>query len=301
MTEPIYTYSVYGLNVASSIPLPELSAGGGKPDVTIRYGPVPTSLQGAIETGSFYQAAPGSFLLLVDEVARYLVTDGKQIVIQREPGAVDEEIALFLLGCAFAPLLQQRGLLPLHCSGIVVEGGCIAFVGHSGIGKSSLAGAFLKRGYHILTDDILVISLISDGTPRAYPGYPQLKLWPDTISKLGEAQQPLLPIRPGIDKFRRPIREEFYKDALPLKRLYVLGVSDAGEIEVAPMSGSAKVAAIIRNTYHLGFVKGLGKGPDHFKLCNALAARLDVRKVTRPREPYLLEELANALEADFSW
>ena len=284
----------------SAIPLPELSDGGGKPDVTIRYGPVPTSLQGAAESGSFYQAAPGSFLLLVEGVARYLVTDGKQVVIQREPGAEHEEITLFLLGCAFAPLLQQRGLLPLHCSGIVVEGGCIAFVGHSGIGKSSLAGAFLKRGYPILTDDILVISLVSDGTPQAYPGYPQLKLWPDTISKLGEARQSLLPIRPGIDKFRRPIREEFYKDALPLKRLYVLGISDAGEIEMAPMSGSAKLTAIISHTYHLGFLKGLGKGPEHFRQCNALAERLTVKKVTRPREPYLLEELADALEADFS-
>ena len=300
MAEPIYSYSVYGLNVASSVPLPELSAGGGKPDVTVRYGPVPTSLHGAVEKGAFYEAAPGAFLLLVDEVARYLVTDGKQVVIQPEPGAGHDEITLFLLGCAFAPLLQQRGLLPLHCSGIVVEGGCIAFVGHSGIGKSSLAGAFLKRGYPILTDDILVISLVSDGTPLAYPGYPQLKLWPDTISKLGEARQSLLPIRPGIDKFRRPIREEFYKDALPLKRLYVLGVSDAGEIEMATMSGAAKVTAIIRNTYHLGFVKALGKGPEHFRQCNALAEKLTVRKVMRPREPYLLEELANALEADFS-
>lgn len=268
--------------------------------MTIRYGPVPTSLHGAVEKGSFYQAAPGSLLLLVDGVARYLVTDGKQVVIQREPGAEHEEITLFLLGCAFAPLLQQRGLLPLHCSGIVVEGGCIAFVGHSGIGKSSLAGAFLKRGYPILTDDILVVSLVSDGTPQAYPGYPQLKLWPDTISKLGEARQSLFPIRPGIDKFRRPIRKEFHKGALPLKRLYVLGISDAGEIEMATMSGSAKLTAIISNTYHLGFLKGLGKGPEHFRQCNALAERLTVKKVTRPREPYLLEELANALEADFS-
>ena len=300
MAGPTYSYFVYGLNVESSFPLPELSAGEGTPDVTIRYGPVPTSLRGAVESGNFYQAAPGSFLLLVEEVARYLVTGGKQIVIQREPNAGHDEIALFLLGCAFAPLLQQRGLLPLHCSGIEAQGGCIAFVGHSGIGKSSLAGAFLKRGYPILTDDILVISLVSDGNPQAYPGYPQLKLWPDTISKLGEARPSLLPIRPGIDKFRRPIREEFYKDALPLKRLYVLDISDAGEIEVVPMSGSAKVAAIIRNTYHLGFVKGLGKGTEHFRLCNTLAEKLTVKKVTRPRDPYLLEELADVLEADFS-
>jgi hypothetical protein len=300
MDRPAYFYSVYGLNVESSIILPELSFGEGKPDVTIQYGRVPTSLQRAVASATFYQAAPDSFLLFVDGVARYLITEGKHILIEEEHGATDEEVRLFLLGCAFAALLQQRGLLPLHCSGIVVQGACIAFVGPSGTGKSSLAGIFLKRGYPILTDDILVISVVSDGAPQAYPGYPQLKLWADTVNKLGEVRKDLARIRPGINKFRRSIREEFYGNALPLKRLYVLDISDASQIEMVAMRGVEKLEAIIRNTYHLGFLRGLGKGIGHFKQCNAVAERLTVTKVTRPREPFLLEELTNALEADFS-
>ncbi|MFC1835141.1 hypothetical protein ACFL2Q_10445 [Thermodesulfobacteriota bacterium] len=300
MQRGTYSYSVYGLNVESLIPLPELPPGRGRPDVIIQYGSVPTSLQGAEAIGGFYQGAPGCFLLLVEGVARYLVIDGKQILIEREQSATDEEVGLFLLGCAFASLLQQQGLLPLHSSGIVADGNCIAFLGPSGTGKSTLAGAFLKRGYRILTDDICVISLDSNGSPVAYPGYPQLKLWMDTAGELGEDLESLARISPGIDKFRRPIGEEFYEDPLPMTRLYVLGVSDACQIEVAPMRGAEKLRAIIGNTYHLGFLDGLGKRPEHFRQCHALAEKLNVCKVTRPRAPFLLDELVGALEADFS-
>jgi hypothetical protein len=300
MKRGTYSYSVYGLNVESLIPLPELPPGTGRPDVIIRYGSVPTSIQGAVAIGAFYQGAPGRFLLLVEGVARYLVIDGKQILIEREPGSTDEEVGLFLLGCAFAPLLQQQGLLPLHCSGIVADGSCVAFVGPSGTGKSTLAGAFLKRGYRILTDDICVVSLDSHGSPLAYPGYPQLKLWGDSVGKLEENLESLTRIRPGINKFRRPIGEEFYEDPLPMARLYVLGVSDVCRIVVAPMRGADKLLAIIGNTYHLGFLDCLGKRPEHFRQCHALAEKLTLRKVTRPRAPFLLDELVSALEADFS-
>ncbi len=146
MSEQSHSYEVYGLNVKSSIPIPELVSGEGTPDVIIQKGSVPDRLHGAVSIGGFYQAAPGSFLLSVDGVARYLVTDGARIVIQPERDAVYDEIRLFLLGCAFAALLQQRGQLPLHCSAIVVDGGCIGFAGHSGAGKSTLAAGFLKRG-----------------------------------------------------------------------------------------------------------------------------------------------------------
>ncbi len=294
------TYSVYGLNVTSLLPLPELPAGAGKPDVTIRYGSVPVVLPGTAKKGGFFQAAPGSFLLFVDGVARYLVTGGRRIVIEREQGATDNEVRLFLLGYAFAPLLHQRGLLPLHCSAIAVGGDCVAFAGPSGTGKSTIAGAFLKRGYRILTDDICVTAFDSDGMCLAYPGYPQLKLWMDTVNELGEDRQSLTRISPGIDKFRRAIREEFYGKPLPLRRLYILGVSDTRRIDLAPLTGARKIAAIVGSTYHLGFLEGLGKQSEHFRQCNDVARSLDVIKVSRPREPFLLNGLVNVLEDDFS-
>lgn len=300
MSQGTYHYSVYGLTVASCLPLPELSAGTGTPDVTVRYGSVPEALDGAEVVGGFYQASPGLFLLHVEDVARYLISEGNLVVIQRAQGAGDEEVGLFLLGCAFAPILQQRGLLPLHCSAVEIDGSCIAFAGHSGSGKSTLAGAFLKNGYRILTDDIGVVTIGSEGIPILYPGYPQLKLWADTLTKLGEDEKSLTRIALGIEKFRRPMRDAFCGHALPLNRLYLLSVSPVPAITLTPLTGAAKVAALITHTYHAGFLQGLGKRPDHFKQCNAVALGLPVIQVVRPKEPFLLRELVDCVREDLS-
>ena len=147
-----YQYTAYGLNILSCIPCPELSPGNGLPDVTIRYGAVPDSLVGAKERGTWYQATPEQLLLSIDGVGRYLITGGKEIVIERAPNAKDDVVRLFLLGSAVGALLYQKGLLPLHGSAIEANGGCVAILCDSGLGKSALAGAriadkgMLERG-----------------------------------------------------------------------------------------------------------------------------------------------------------
>lgn len=47
-----------------------------------------------------YQAGPGAFLLNVDGIAGYHVTEGRRIVIDAAPEAADEEIILFVMGSA---------------------------------------------------------------------------------------------------------------------------------------------------------------------------------------------------------
>ena len=54
-------------------------------------------------------------------------------------------------------LLMSGGLL-LHSCGIVINGRCITFVGHSGAGKSTIAGMALERGHKVLSDDLNFIA-----------------------------------------------------------------------------------------------------------------------------------------------
>jgi hypothetical protein len=149
-----YYYTAFGLCFATEFPCPELSPGGGTPDVLIRYGVVPVTLRAAKQTGIGYQAATGQLLLNIDGVARFLIQDGKEIIVERAAEGDDDSLRLFLLSSALGALLQQRGILTLHSSAIEVEGGCVGFLGSSGVGKSTLAAALLQRGYRLLTDDI---------------------------------------------------------------------------------------------------------------------------------------------------
>ena len=83
-------YHAFGLNIASAIPFLDMTQTDGILDVTIAYGKVPDGIPEARIKGVRYQAAPGAFLLSVDNVARYYVTNGSHILIERETGVADK-------------------------------------------------------------------------------------------------------------------------------------------------------------------------------------------------------------------
>ena len=149
-----FHYTAYGLKIESDIECPELLAGeetpgDGTEPVRILLGKVPASLENPRANGVLYQARPGQFLLRLDHIAGYLVSNGAEIVIDRVPGSLDDEVRLFLLGSAFGALLHQRGFLTLHGSAIETPKGAMGFTGQSGVGKSTLATAFRTRGYPV--------------------------------------------------------------------------------------------------------------------------------------------------------
>ena len=80
-------------------------------------------------------------------------------------------------------LLHQRNILILHGSAIKVNGESVIFVGPSGVGKSTLAAGFTKRGYPFLVDDVCALS-VGCNHPLVIPGFPRLKLWADTLKKI---------------------------------------------------------------------------------------------------------------------
>jgi hypothetical protein len=70
------------------------------------------------------------------------VSHGRSIVVDAD-NADDRTAALWVLGPAMGVLLQQRGVLVLHASAVTMDGGVVAFLGHSGWGKSTMAAAMV--------------------------------------------------------------------------------------------------------------------------------------------------------------
>lgn len=266
----------------------------------ITYGEVPDQLPAPQHKGVRYQAAPGEFLLRVDSVARYHVSEGSRIVIAPEPGAEEERILIFLMGSAMGALLHQRSILILHAGAISANGGSVLFCGPSGVGKSTLAAGFHKRGYHFLADDVCAIAFV-DGKPSVVPGFPRLKLWADVLKKLDKDKEQLKSVRwvKGLEKYFMPV-ESLNKTPVAVQSIFILGTTNSDKIEITALKGGEKINPIINNTYRLRFLNGLGGKKEHFRQCAAVAAEAAVYRAIRPTRPFLLDELMDMTEARFT-
>ena len=294
-----YQYQAFGLNIRSGIEIPEFVPAKGEPDINIRFGRVPDSLEGPKKAGVRFQAKPDCLLLKVDNIAKYLASNGNQVIVEKSPGAEDGEIRLFLLSSVFGALLHQRGLLPLHASAIKADDKCVVFCGASGNGKSTIAKAFIKRGYDLHADDICVISVNNEGIPLVYPGYPQLKLWQDALIETGEKPASYSRVRRVLDKFAVPAKDQFNNNPLILKKIYILQLYNKSEIEISAITGMEKFNVLKNHTYRVKFIEGLEKEVSHFKTVGIIGNQVPISRVERPRKPFLLNELADLLENDF--
>ena len=295
-----YLYHIFGLNIESGIPFLDMPQTEGSPDVTIAYGKTPDSLSDPKVSGVRYQAGPGEFLLQVDNVARYYVTNGNSILIERSPGAGDEEVLLFLMGSAMGALLHQRNILPLHGSSIEVDGEGVIFTGPSSIGKSTIAGGFHKRGYALLSDDVCAVTAKNGADPHIIPGFPRLKLWADTLKKLEEDRKGLNRVRldQEFEKYFVPFDNACDRPT-PVRSIFVLETTNTDGFEVVPLKAGDKIDPIINNTYRPRFLEGLGGKKEHFKLCAAVAAKAAVIRVTRPKKDFRLDELMDMVERNW--
>jgi hypothetical protein len=294
------TYHLFGLLVKSELPLPELITGSFPPNVFIKFGRIAEQIELPSISGICYKNFTDKFLLRVDGVACFLVEDGTNITIDRTEGGSDDEIRLFLLGSAFGALIHQRGILPLHGSAVVINNQAIIFSGISGAGKSTLAAGFMKRGHMLLTDDICVITLDAEDKPIAHPGYPQMKLWSDSLESLGHQTLTLRKIRGNIKKYALPIRPEFHNSPLPVKSIYVISAINSESVTLKVLSGIEKFNAVNDNTYRLNFLKGGGNPVAHFSHIEAISRQCRVSLLERPSKGFYLDKLIETIENDIA-
>lgn len=293
-----YHYHIFGLNV--STPLPFLDIPQEKcnvPDITVHYGQVPTSLQDVRIKGVRYQAGNNELLLHIDNVARFHISKGSEITIERHPHASDHEVLLFFMGSAIGAILHQRRLLPLHGSAIACNNKGVIFSGPSGIGKSTLAAGFHKLGYTLLADDICAIKMSAENMPVIIPGFPRLKLWEDALKKLKQSQRDLKRVRleQNFKKYFLPF-ENISTTCIPVSTVFVIRTTNINDFKIEQIGGSDKFDTVLANTYRHRFLEGIGEKKHHFKLGSELVKHASVYQITRPQKGFLLEELMDLVK-----
>ena len=288
-------YCAYGLRIRSEITAPFVAGfAPGAPDVTIRYGAVPEALPAPGERWGLWESAPGVFMLNVDGVARYLVSEGCDIVVERTGGS-ESAVRAFLLGSVLAACLQQRGILTLHASAIETPAGAVLFAGVSGIGKSSLLAALVERGYAMLADDVTGVVLGAGGRPTALSAFPCVRLWGDAVDELGWRGRAREKVRDELDKHLAPV-ERFRASPLAVRAVFALGMHNRDGFELEGCAAADAFHLLLRYTFRKRYLRGLGLQREHFRAVTAMARRVPVARLIRPVHPFRLDALADEIE-----
>ncbi len=180
--------------------------------------------------------------------------DGNRIGAWPAPGTDDETLRHLLLDQVLPRLLAHQGRLVLHAGAVRVADEAIAFLGATGLGKSTLTASFRKAGYLLLSDDGLVLHPI-EAEVTALPTYPSLRLWPDSVAGLYPEPPTLAPMAHYSTKQRVVLSEEDLSgDPLPLAAIYVLApVHETGApaISLTQLSPRDACMAIVENSFQL--------------------------------------------------
>ena len=273
------------------------------PDVTIRAGDVPSSLEKVEEEGVSYQLKRGEFLLNVPDGSRLFVKDGRTITYSRGPETGDRDLTLFILGSAWGALCYQRGLIPIHASANISDGRIMAFTGQSGAGKSTLAANLARRGYPFFTDDTLIFDPAAAGSQAiCFAGQKQLKLWGDALEVTGA--EALHPVREhaAIDKHFAVPPAPSELAVAPLAKLFVLGRArgDAKEAnQLKRCNGSSALQVIRRNLYRPHYAEPLMGRKPLFLALKRLFETVEVYEFTRLLGEDNYEAALDFLENEF--
>jgi hypothetical protein len=95
--------------------------------------------------------------------------------------------------------------------------------------------------------------------------------------------------------------QEILAWASPLQRLvwhhvFELSPSEIAEIKVDNLQGFDKITLLLTNTYRNFVIRSLSLEKAHFQFCTQLAQQINVKKIYRPKQSFLLEELIETIE-----
>ena len=125
------------------------------------------------------------WLSWTDELGAWVSSDGLQVEVIVAEDSEDSEITgtltIGLTSVIAGTCLNLQNLAAIHANSVSFEGLAVAFVGTSGVGKSTLSTYCASLGAGFVTDDVLMV----DAEGMVYPGNPRIKLYPHTAESLG--------------------------------------------------------------------------------------------------------------------
>lgn len=201
---------------------------------------------------TFYRRHQG-YLLRFPQLADFEVAaDGRGVEAWGAPGVADATVKHLYLNQVLPLALSRQGKLVFHASAVDIAGRCVAFVGPSGRGKSTIAASFATSGTSFLTDDGLQLEWRGDQL-TALPSHPSIRLWEDSQAALIDAMTTSAPPVEYTAKARFLAGPDlaFCTEPRPLQSIFYLGTRDVPAVEILPMKPAAALLELVRHSFLL--------------------------------------------------
>jgi len=238
--------------------------------------------------GSFGTLRGTYFIHLHGEVD-FAIRNGGKVVECLFPGTPVARVEAHLLSFVIPLALLLRGDAILHASAVEIDGKAAAFVGSQGFGKSTLAAAFVRQGFRVLSDDALRL-VVRGQRILAYPSFPEIRLSKANVPVFLGAES-LRQSGTAFRKKRAPLGKSFCHNAIPLEKLFFL--ERGPRIRVRPVESKQAWFNLLNHCYRINpNDSGLLRG--EFASFSAIADRVPARELTYPRR---LERLPQVIEA----
>jgi hypothetical protein len=295
-------YRIFGLNCSSDRKIPFLHSvarPAGASDLRVSWAgigpdrdPIDSGPPAAVVAENdpvlfTHPGAAGHTRILFDDGTEFLLSEEDRRVVATWPaGATIEDTATYFLGPVMARLLRRRGVLCLHAAVVGLDGGAVGFLGAAGAGKSTLAAAFRRAGYMVLSDDVMALDQVA-GRFTVRPGPGHIRLWPASVAALygsAEALPAMTPANPAWDKRYLDLARDGQAPldaAMPLTVLYVLAERGAWR-DAARFQAMAPAAALPLLLSHCLGRQTLDRAgrANEFGLVADLVSRVPVHQLT---------------------
>ena len=261
-----YRYSVYGVRVTSDLPLEfPVARATETPLADVEFVecadadfPGPPRARDANGDNWFAcrSSADGSiYVRWADLYEFYIDKDGARVVCHQLARGSRGVLQNFLFGQALSFALVRQGLEQLHAAVLAVDDMAIGFLGDCTYGKSTLAAAFVRAGYRLVTDDVLMIDWRASG-PIALPGSGRIKLEPSSAFALLSNSTHGVLLHPDATKRSFPIAaDRLQRTGLRLAHLFVLpSPEERGRIkgmEIRPLSRATMLRELLKSSFNV--------------------------------------------------
>lgn len=311
----MFQYRAHGLSVSSefALPLPPQRGEVDNSDLVLRAGGdrsvpsdvAPGTLLAALdddqETNFFSLGRDGDRVTLRYPGMCEFVGDDllRQVDVYLHPNTDPGVVSVLAAGALLAIHLKMHGKLVLHASCVQIGARAVAFVGASGMGKSTLATLFGNAGYSLVSDDLLHAQL-SPAAVMVHPGSTESRLRPGSHQLTDGADADT--VRTTADG-RLALRSRFYaRGSLELAACVVpLPRRDTGEVAVSRLSPARALRRLAQFPRVVGWVEPTALAEEFQSLAD-LASRVPVFEALipwgPPFAPGLPEQLIHELKCE---